>query len=128
LLAFVLVLLSTAVVVGFVRSVVSYPAETELLMEVDPLVHNIDSGKNFSTIQEAINDDETLDGHTILVDAGMYYENVVVNKSISLIGEDRSTTIIDGNKTGNVVRVITEDVCLRNFAIRNSGPPPPLPW
>ena len=96
LLCFALVLLSTAVVVRFVSPVVSYPAETELPMEVDLPVHNIDSGKNFSTIQEAINDDETLDGHTILVDAGIYTENVVVNKSLSLFGEDRDNTILNG--------------------------------
>jgi len=91
-------------------------------------VHNIDTGLNYTSIQAAIDAPETSDGHKILVDAGIYYEHVVVNKSVSLIGEDRNTTIIDGNKTGNVVRVVTEEVCLRNFTIRNSGPPPPSPW
>jgi len=83
-------------VVRLTNPVITRPVETELLMEVDLPVHNIDSGKNFSTIQGAINDNETLDGHTILVDAGIYTENVVVNKSLSLFGEDRDNTIING--------------------------------
>ena len=85
-------------------------------------VHNIDSGKNFSTIQEAINDNETLDGHIIRVDAGTYYEHVVVNKSISLIGENRETTIVDGDRTGNVIHVKADNVTITGFTIQNSGP------
>ena len=120
LLAFVLVLLSTAVVVRFISPVVSYPAETELLMEVDLPVHNIDSGKNFSTIQEAINDDETLNGHTILVDARTFYEHVTINKSISLIGENKHNTIIDGEGTGTVIEVTANNVNFSGFTVQNS--------
>jgi parallel beta-helix repeat protein len=120
-LAFVLMPLSTAVVAKSISPVVSYPAETELLVEVDLPVHNIDSGKNFSTIQEAINDNETLDGHTILVDAGTYYEHVIVNKSVSLIGENRSTTIVDGNYTGTVMNLEANNVNITGFTIQKSG-------
>ena len=52
--------------------------------------------ENFATIQEAI--DYSIDGDTILVSAGTYYENINFNgKNIALIGEDRETTIIDGD-------------------------------
>jgi parallel beta-helix repeat protein len=121
LLIFVLAFLSTIVIVRFISPVISYPEETKLLMEVDLPVHNIDSSKNFSTIQAAINDNETLDGHTILVDAGTYVENVVVDKSISLIGENRSNTIIDGNRNGIVVWVRANNVVISNFTIRNGA-------
>ena len=43
-------------------------------------VHNIDTGENFSTIQAAIDDQDTQDGHTIVVDAGSYVEHVNVTK------------------------------------------------
>ena len=84
-------------------------------------VHNLDTGLNYTTIQAAINALETLDGHTILVDADIYYEHVIVNKSISLIGLDRSTTIIDGNETGTVVTIMKNNVNVTGFTIQNSG-------
>jgi len=48
----------------------------------------------YSSIQEAINNADH--GDTIFVSSGTYYENVVVNKTVSLIGEDVSSTIING--------------------------------
>ena len=42
---------------------------------------------DFSSIQEAINAADV--GDTIFVKRGTYVENPVVNKSVSLIGEDR---------------------------------------
>ena len=48
---------------------------------------------DFPTIQEAVNAADP--GDTIFVKRGYYVENPVVNKSVSLIGEDRDTTVID---------------------------------
>ncbi len=58
-------------------------------------VHNLNTGLNYTTIQEAINANETVNGHTILVDSGEYNETIAINKSISLVGESRNTTIIN---------------------------------
>jgi len=121
LLTFVLVLLSTVVVVRFISPVVSYPAETKLLMEVDLPVHNINSGKNFSTIQEAINDNETLDGHTIQVDSGTYYEHAIVNKALTLIGEDKYNTIIDGSGVDRVIDVTSDNVKVSGFTLQHGN-------
>jgi len=87
-------------------------------------VHDVNTTFNYDTIQAAIDAPQTLDGHTILVDAGTYYEHLVVDKQISLIGENRSTTVIDGNGTGNVIVlsnaiVTTHHVNLKGFTIRN---------
>ena len=84
-------------------------------------VHNINTKIGYNTIQEAINADETLDGHTILVEEGIYYEHVVMNKSLSLIGTDKFNTIIDGNLTGNVVKITARNVDIRGFTIKNGG-------
>jgi len=83
-------------------------------------VHNINTGLSYSTIQEAINANETLCGHTILVDEGIYYENVVVNKSITLVGENKERTIIDGLRLGTVVKVTAPNVTISGFTIRKS--------
>ncbi|MCK4668872.1 right-handed parallel beta-helix repeat-containing protein [Candidatus Bathyarchaeota archaeon] len=86
-------------------------------------VHNVNTTFNYDTIQAAIKAPQTLDGHTILVDEGTYYENVIVNKTISLIGENRSTTIIDGNGAGTVVTISQDNINITGFAIQNSGFP-----
>jgi len=80
-------------------------------------VHNIDTGEDFASIQSAINDPDTLDGHTIFVDAGTYYGlgHVQVHKSVSLVGENPNTTIMDGRG----IKVEVNDVTIANFTIRN---------
>ena len=74
---------------------------------------------DYPTIQDAIN--HATSGDTIFVHKETYYENVVINKSISLIGEDRNLTIIDGGGTGNVIHLESGDVYISVFTIQNGG-------
>jgi parallel beta-helix repeat protein len=76
---------------------------------------------NYSSIQEAI--DNASNGDTIFVydDSSPYYENIFVNKSINLLGQDRNTTVIDGGGNDDVVSVSTGGVNISGFAIRHSG-------
>ena len=78
-----------------------------------------DGPADFNTIQEAV--DNASSGDTVFVKAGTYYEHVAINKPVSLVGEDVSATIIDGNKTGHVVDVVSGDVNVTGFTIQNSG-------
>jgi parallel beta-helix repeat protein len=84
-------------------------------------VHNLNTNLNYSTIQEAIDAPETLDGHTISVDAGTYHENVVVNKSLTLQGENKNTTIIDSGGNRDVVNITADNCSICGFTMRNSG-------
>lgn len=83
-------------------------------------VHNINTGIDYSTIQSAIDASETLNGHTINIDLGTYVENVVVSKSISLVGTERNSTIVDGNRNmAAVIRVAANNVVIKGLTVRN---------
>jgi parallel beta-helix repeat protein len=71
------------------------------------------------SIQEAINNANA--GDTIYVQSGIYQENVILNKSISLIGGNSSETFIDGGEQSNVLTVVSSNVVVKGFTIQNSG-------
>jgi parallel beta-helix repeat protein len=83
-------------------------------------VHNLNSGLNYTSIQEAIDAPGTLDGHTIFVEKGIYYEHLAVKKSLSLVGERSSITIINGSGAyATIVHVVADNVSICGFTIRN---------
>jgi len=82
-------------------------------------VRNLNTGESYTTIQGAINN--ASEGNRIFVLSGTYYEHVTINKSISLIGENKSTTIVDGSGTGTIFNVTANGVSLSGFTIQNSG-------
>ncbi|GAG21646.1 unnamed protein product, partial [marine sediment metagenome] len=53
-----------------------------------------DASADFDNIQNAIN--AASPGDAIQVAPGTYWENVVINKQLKLLGDDPNTTIIDG--------------------------------
>jgi parallel beta-helix repeat protein len=90
-----------------------------------PTVHNVDTGPNVDTgldyfrIQDAIDADETRNGHTIKVNASIYYEHVSVYKSLTLLPEDSQTKpMIDGNNTKDVLHITASNVNVSDFAIQ----------
>ncbi len=76
-------------------------------------------GGNYSTIQEAI--DAASPGDTVFVYSGTYYENIIINKTINLIGEDKDATIINGSGLDNVISVKVDWVNITSFTIIGSG-------
>jgi len=84
---------------------------------------------DFTRIQDALNASSS--GDTIFVYNGTYNEHIVINKSISLVGENKEITIIDGQGVGTVVRIYALHVLIANFTVRNAGKtwgPPPGSW
>ena len=78
---------------------------------------------NYSKIQYAI--DNASNGDTIFVydDSSPYYENVIVDKSIQLKGENTDTTIIDGSFNDNAVKINdVDEVNVSKFTIIHGNP------
>jgi nitrous oxidase accessory protein NosD len=75
----------------------------------------------FATIQEAINNAN--DGDTIFVRNGTYGEDLVVNKSVSLLGENKLGTIISGARLPEEVvldiNASASNILISNFTIRS---------
>ena len=82
------------------------------------IVNKGDKG-DFCDIQDAINAANS--GDSIKVSPGIFYEHLVVNKSVALIGENSSTSIIDGNGTGTVITVRANSVYISGLTIQKSG-------
>lgn len=75
---------------------------------------------DYPKIQDAI--DNANDGDTIFVRAGIYHERFVVRKTVSFRGENRETTIIDGDGTGSVFYLTpSSQVSLSGFKVRNAS-------
>jgi len=73
----------------------------------------------YNNIQETI--DVAYPGYTIFVKNGTYYENIVINKTINLDGENKESTIIDGNNEYHVIEVAAPNVRISGFTIHNSS-------
>lgn len=73
---------------------------------------------NYTSIQDAI--DNASNGDTIFVYNGTYYESLFINKSISLIGENKQETIIVGNGSSITINN-AYFVNISKFTIKNEG-------
>lgn len=58
-------------------------------------------------------------GDAVFVYSGIYAENVLVDKSINLTGQDNKTTIIDGQAAGDGVYVTANWVNITGFTVTN---------
>ncbi|MCW4035435.1 MAG: right-handed parallel beta-helix repeat-containing protein, partial [Candidatus Bathyarchaeota archaeon] len=72
---------------------------------------------DYSNIQDAINN--AANGDTIKVKEGVYYGKIEVNKELTIIGENKHTTIIDGNEQGPVILITQNKVTVKDLTIRN---------
>jgi len=72
---------------------------------------------DYPTIQKAINN--AREGDTIFVKSGIYHENVVVNKTVTILGESTTTTIIGSTfSMGARFEVLANNVTIAGFTMR----------
>jgi parallel beta-helix repeat protein len=97
------------IVLSFARTIrLNVAAESTIFVPTD-----------FSKIQDAINN--AAQGDTVFVYNGSYVENVIVNKTISLVGENSAATFISGGGVGAAVKVTVDDVVISGFTIGNGS-------
>lgn len=82
-------------------------------------VRYVGGAGGYTTIQAAVNN--ATPGDTIFVYNGTYYEHVNVTKTLSLVGQNRDSTVIDGGSNGTVVRSNASNTRIGGFTIRNGG-------
>jgi parallel beta-helix repeat protein len=72
---------------------------------------------NYTRIQDAIN--SSTNGDTIFVynDSSPYNENLIIEKQISLIGEDKETTDIIGIGAEDIILVNANNVLIKGFSV-----------
>jgi parallel beta-helix repeat protein len=92
----------------------SISATTQLNVKASP--DTIRVPQDYPTIQEAIN--QANPGDTIQVSSGTYYENIFINKTLTLIGEDKNNTILIGSGC-TVIQANLTTVNISGFTIQN---------
>lgn len=75
-------------------------------------------GADYTIIQDAI--DAANEGDTVFVYTGTYNENLVINKSINLIGENKDDTIIVGDGDNDGIYIGANQINVSGFTV-NSG-------
>jgi hypothetical protein len=73
----------------------------------------------YAKIQWAV--DAASSGDTIFVYNGTYFENVVVDKSLILTGEDKNTTIINGDGSRAVISINAANCVISGFTVKNGS-------
>jgi nitrous oxidase accessory protein NosD len=85
---------------------------------------------NYTRIQDAINDSN--DGDTVFVFSGIYHEYIHVNKSIKLLGEEPTNTIIDGTNVHDAyyetIDIVSSNSVLNGFTVINIKNNKVKPW
>lgn len=74
---------------------------------------------HFDKIQDGV--DAVNKSGTVYIYSGSYYENVIIDQSMTLIGESEQTTVVDGNSIGCVFSIYNSDVSISGLNIKNSG-------
>lgn len=112
----ILVILIISLLISFDHTMVMKPEARA----PDNILHVDQAGTgDFLTIQSAINESATHD--TIYVHNGVYYENLHIDKSITLTGESTTETIIDGSQKQSIITISSDNVSIMGLTIRHSG-------
>jgi parallel beta-helix repeat protein len=73
---------------------------------------------DYATIQGAV--DAASAGDTVFVRDGTYYERIEINKPLTLVGESKEKTVVDGGYEGPVILIDSQDgVTVSGLTVKN---------
>jgi parallel beta-helix repeat protein len=107
---------TTAIALAMCLAFTLFWADLKISVKASPDVIYVPN--DYEKIQWAINNASA--GSTIFVSSGIYYEHLTIDKALTLQGENEES-IIDGNCTGDVIKVTANNVNVSSFTIQNSG-------
>jgi len=84
-------------------------------------VTNIDNGLGYKNIQSALSSFATYQGATISVKPGIYQENIVITKPVSLISQNNDSVVRGNMPNSTLLKIISDNVTVTGFSIENSG-------
>ena len=92
-----------------------------LVTSADAATLTVGPGETYTTIQSAIN--AASPGDTIEVQSGTYNEHVVVNKQLTLRGNNTGggLPVVDAGGSGNTITISADDCILEGFVAIGSG-------
>ncbi len=73
----------------------------------------------FISIQQAV--ENVSSKTTLFVRNGRYVDHVVVDKELTIIGENKEKTVIDGNNQSVLFDIVHSNVTIQNLTLQNSG-------
>ncbi len=93
--------------------------DIESMNDKTRVIHNVNTGRTFSKIQDAVDDEETIEGHIILVYPGTYEENVKVNKKLTIesTAGPGDTTVKARDAMDHVFEVVANGVTIKGFTV-----------
>ncbi|MCI0497295.1 MAG: PQQ-binding-like beta-propeller repeat protein [Thermoplasmata archaeon] len=85
------------------------------------IVVDDDGGRwaDYMTLKAAL--ENATDDMTIFLYEGHYLERVDVNKRLRIIGNGTGLTVIDGNGTGTVISMFSDDTSIMNLTVTGAG-------
>jgi hypothetical protein len=88
----------------------------------DPKVQNIITSEYFTTIQAAIDDSDTINGHILEVNSSTYVENIIIDKSLTIRGNYTGVAqpVLDGGGGIGFI-IIVNNVTIENINVSNSS-------
>jgi len=57
----------------------------------------------------------------IYIFQGIYHENILISKQITLIGQQKNTTIIDGDYHSSILHLQSDHITISDITLQNSG-------